>query len=56
MTLGRTKSIGLKTLIDDARPIECGEDAAKHFPFADGYVNLNHGLWRHLSLMSIGLM
>jgi hypothetical protein len=56
ITLERTKSIGLKTMMDEARAIECGEDAAKHFSFADGYVNLNHGVWRHLSLMSMGLM
>lgn len=25
------------------RTIECGEDAAKHFAFDSGYINLNHG-------------
>lgn len=24
--------------------IECGEEAAKEFAFADGYRNLNHGV------------
>jgi hypothetical protein len=43
-------------MMDEGRAIECGEDAAKHFSFADGYVNLNHGVWRHLSLISMGLM
>ncbi|KAK5165932.1 uncharacterized protein LTR77_008856 [Saxophila tyrrhenica] len=27
----------------DDSPLQCGADAAKHFAFADGYRNLNHG-------------
>jgi len=27
----------------EANGIECGRDAAKHFGFASGYRNLNHG-------------
>jgi len=30
--------------IRQLQPIECGEDAAKHFGFAKGYRNLNHGM------------
>jgi hypothetical protein len=26
-----------------SRTIECGEEAAKHFAFDAGYINLNHG-------------
>ncbi len=28
----------------EANGIECGGDAAKHFGFASGYRNLNHGI------------
>ncbi|KAH0276863.1 PLP-dependent transferase, partial [Aureobasidium melanogenum] len=27
----------------DLMPIECGQEAAKHFVFDEGYINLNHG-------------
>lgn len=27
----------------DFTPIECGQEAAKHFAFDEGYINLNHG-------------
>lgn len=29
--------------IDAIESIECGNDAAQHFGFAPGYLNLNHG-------------
>jgi hypothetical protein len=29
--------------LDGINSINCGEDAAKHFLFEDGYRNLNHG-------------
>lgn len=35
----RPQSGGLST----SATIECGEDAAKHFAFESGYINLNHG-------------
>lgn len=35
--------------------IECGEEAAKHFAFADGYKNLNHG-WSRLNNKHITLL
>jgi len=29
--------------MEDLKTIECGQEAAKHFAFVEGYVNLNHG-------------
>ena len=36
--------------IRNLEPIECGEDAAKHFSFDEGYANLNHGMSKAGSL------
>jgi hypothetical protein len=35
--------MGVIEEVDDTTPIHCGEEAAKHFAFAKGYRNLNHG-------------
>ena len=32
--------------------IECGKDALKHFNFAEGYRNLNHGMFLQWSVLS----
>jgi hypothetical protein len=42
----------MATEIPSLQTIECGKEAAKHFAFDAGYINLNHGqLDQHNTLL-----